>query len=156
MICVYMCVCACVCGLDYMIQAKGFDTRNHQSIIDILVLKTPSSIKSTHSGAPLIIHPGRDDRSPFEIVTILESAGANIDRLVMSHLDRTLQDQSKLLEYAKLGSLMEYDLFGMECSHYQVIAMHPLITGLIRLHFCVSVSYRGICYVLCFNWLFWS
>ena len=74
----------------------------------------------THAGAPLIIHPGRDDRSPFEIISILESAGASIDRTVMSHLDRTLQGTDKLLEFAKLGSLMEYDLFGIECSHYQV------------------------------------
>ena len=72
------------------------------------------------SGAPLIIHPGRDDRSPFEIISILESAGANIDRTVMSHLDRTLQNETKLLEFAKLGCIMEYDLFGIECSHYQV------------------------------------
>ena len=71
-------------------------------------------------GAPLIIHPGRDDRSPFEIIPILESAGARIDRTVMSHLDRTLQDEDKLLEFALLGCIMEYDLFGMECSHYQV------------------------------------
>ena len=83
------------------------------SIIGIMIVPTPS-------GAPLIIHPGRDDRSPFEIISILESAGANIDRTVMSHLDRTLQDQTKLLEFAKLGTLMEYDLFGTECSHYQV------------------------------------
>ena len=79
-----------------------------------------SSYQFVPPGAPLIIHPGRDDRSPFEIISILESAGANIDRTVMSHLDRTLQDEAKLLEFAKLGCIMEYDLFGMECSHYQV------------------------------------
>ena len=72
------------------------------------------------SGAPLIIHPGQDDRSPFEIISILESAGANIDRTVMSHLDTILQDETKLLEFAKLGCIMEYDLFGIECSHCQV------------------------------------
>ena len=72
------------------------------------------------SGAPLIIHPGREDESPFEIITILESAGADIGRTVMSHLDRTAQDKETLLELAGLGCLLEYDLFGMECSHYQV------------------------------------
>ena len=71
-------------------------------------------------GAPLIIHPGREDESPFEIVSILEAAGADVGRTVMSHLDRTVQDKGKLLELAQLGCLMEYDLFGMECSHYQV------------------------------------
>jgi phosphotriesterase-related protein len=79
-----------------------------------------SNFELVPSGAPLIIHPGRDDRSPFEIVSILESAGASIDRTVMSHLDRSLQGEDKVLEFAKLGCIMEYDLFGMECSHYQV------------------------------------
>ena len=83
-------------------------------------LHVATNFELVPSGAPLIIHPGRDDRSPFEIISILESAGASIDRIVMSHLDRTLQEGTKLLEFAKLGCIMEYDLFGIECSHYQV------------------------------------
>ena len=78
------------------------------------------SFYSIIAGAPLIIHPGRDDRAPFEIISILESAGASIDRTVMSHLDRTLQDKEKLLEFARMGCIMEYDHFGNEISHCQV------------------------------------
>ena len=82
------------------------------------------------AGAPLIIHPGRDDRAPFEIISILESAGASIHRTVMSHLDRTLQDKEKLLEFARMGCIMEYDHFGNEISHCQVQAfVHCLISS---------------------------
>jgi phosphotriesterase-related protein len=38
----------------------------------------------------------------------------------MSHLDRTLQDKEKLLEFARMGCIMEYDHFGNEISHCQV------------------------------------
>ena len=83
-----------------------------------------------HQGAPLIIHPGRKPESPFEILNILEAAGADISRTVMSHLDRTIFDPEQLLQFAKRGSYLEYDLFGIECSYYQVssdISDHLLI-----------------------------
>jgi len=40
--------------------------------------------------------------------------------MVMSHLDRTIFDHDRLLEFARCGCFLEYDLFGIECSHYQV------------------------------------
>jgi len=51
---------------------------------------------------------------------VLEAAGADISHTVMSHLDRTIFDKEQLLQLAKRGSYLEYDLFGIECSHYQV------------------------------------
>uniref|UniRef100_A0A6I8P3X9 N-acetyltaurine hydrolase n=1 Tax=Ornithorhynchus anatinus TaxID=9258 RepID=A0A6I8P3X9_ORNAN len=39
-------------------------------------------------GCPVIIHPGRDQRAPFQIIRILQEAGADISKTVMSHLDR--------------------------------------------------------------------
>ena len=47
-------------------------------------------------------------------------AGADISHTVMSHFDRTFFDNQRLLEFAKRGCYLEYDLFGMECSHYEV------------------------------------
>lgn len=72
------------------------------------------------AGAPLIIHPGRDERAPFEILDILEASGADISRTVMSHLDRTFFDDKVVLEFAQHGCFLEYDFFGIECSHYPV------------------------------------
>uniref|UniRef100_A0A5F9D2K5 N-acetyltaurine hydrolase n=1 Tax=Oryctolagus cuniculus TaxID=9986 RepID=A0A5F9D2K5_RABIT len=39
-------------------------------------------------GCPVIIHPGRNPRAPFQIIRVLQEAGADISKSVMSHLDR--------------------------------------------------------------------
>ncbi|KAM6314793.1 N-acetyltaurine hydrolase isoform 2-T2 [Aegotheles albertisi] len=46
-------------------------------------------------GCPVIIHPGRSSDAPFQIIRILQEAGADISKTVMSHLDRirTLIDE---------------------------------------------------------------
>ncbi|KAM3603962.1 uncharacterized protein V6R79_004624 [Siganus canaliculatus] len=69
-------------------------------------------------GCPVIIHPGRNPAAPAEVVRILQEAGGDISKTVMSHLDRTLFDNGELLEFAKLGSYLEYDLFGVEMLNY--------------------------------------
>ena len=38
----------------------------------------------------------------------------------MGHLDRTVLDPETLLEFAKRGSMLEYDLFGWETSQYSL------------------------------------
>ncbi|KAF5902851.1 phosphotriesterase-related protein [Clarias magur] len=72
----------------------------------------------TQLGCPVIIHPGRNRAAPGEIVRILQEAGGDISKTVMSHLDRTIFDHDELLEFAKLGSYLEYDLFGTEMLDY--------------------------------------
>ncbi|KAM9288177.1 N-acetyltaurine hydrolase isoform 2-T2 [Cariama cristata] len=39
-------------------------------------------------GCPVIIHPGRNSDAPFQIIRILQEAGADASKTVMSHLDR--------------------------------------------------------------------
>ncbi|XP_009885414.1 PREDICTED: phosphotriesterase-related protein isoform X2 [Charadrius vociferus] len=39
-------------------------------------------------GCPIIIHPGRNSDAPFQIIRILQEAGADASKTVMSHLDR--------------------------------------------------------------------
>jgi phosphotriesterase-related protein len=70
------------------------------------------------TGAPLMIHPGRDQRAPREILVILEQAGADLSRTVMCHIDRTVDRQEVLAELAATGCVLEYDLFGFEHSYY--------------------------------------
>ena len=38
-------------------------------------------------GCPVIIHPGRHPQSPGEITRVLQEAGGNISKTIMSHLD---------------------------------------------------------------------
>ncbi|GFN96672.1 phosphotriesterase-related protein [Plakobranchus ocellatus] len=80
-----------------------------------------SATVQTDLGCPVIIHPGRNPEAPGEAMRILLEAGGKAQHTVMSHLDRTIFDMSALLEYAELGSYLEYDLFGIEVSHYQLL-----------------------------------
>lgn len=71
-------------------------------------------------GCPVTIHPGRNHQSPWDIIRIYQEAGGHADRLVMSHMDRTICEIPELLEFAKLGCYIDYDLFGIETSNYQL------------------------------------
>ena len=42
------------------------------------------------TGAPLLIHPGRDETGPLQVIEILAEAGADLSRTIMGHLDRTV------------------------------------------------------------------
>lgn len=65
-------------------------------------------------------HPGRDEKAPFEIMRIYLEAGGSASKCVMSHLDRTLLSDEKLLEFSKIGCYCQMDLFGTEVSWYQL------------------------------------
>lgn len=66
-------------------------------------------------------HPGRDSpNSPFEVLRIYLEAGGDASKCIMSHLDRTIMDDDKLLEFSDLGGYCQYDFFGLECSHFQM------------------------------------
>ena len=70
------------------------------------------------TGAAVLIHPGRDPSAPREILDVLAEAGGDIGRTIMGHLDRTIDDTDDLLDLAKSGCYLEYDLFGWEVSNY--------------------------------------
>ena len=70
------------------------------------------------TGASILIHPGRDDAAPREVLDVLAESGADLGRVIMGHLDRTTTDYGVLTEIARSGCYLEYDLFGMESSHY--------------------------------------
>jgi phosphotriesterase-related protein len=70
------------------------------------------------TGAPILVHPGRNEAAPLEILEVLAEAGADIGRTIMGHLDRTVADFGALLEVARSGCYLEYDLFGQESSYY--------------------------------------
>ncbi len=64
------------------------------------------------TGAAITIHPGRHVDSPFEIIDVLECAGADIGRVVMGHMERTGLDEAGLLQLARTGCILEWDWFG--------------------------------------------
>ena len=60
----------------------------------------------------ITIHPGRHIDSPFQILDILEAAGADPARVVMGHMERTGLDHVRLRDLAHRGCYLEYDWFG--------------------------------------------
>ncbi len=66
------------------------------------------------TGAGLTVHPGRLDESPLQIVRVLEQAGADMERVVIEHIDRTAYSFDTMVEIAKAGCYLEFDCFSME------------------------------------------
>ena len=77
-----------------------------------------SATAQRETGAAILIHPGRHDSAPMEIIDILSDAGADVSRVIMGHLDRTIENFETLAEIAATGCFLEWDLFGNELSHY--------------------------------------
>ena len=70
------------------------------------------------TGAPILIHPGRDETAPLEIMEVLAEAGADLNRTIIGHLDRTVFLKDTYAKIAEAGCYMEWDLFGREASYY--------------------------------------
>ena len=70
------------------------------------------------TGAPLLIHPGRNPQAPLAIMEIVKESGGIARRTLMSHIDRTIFDFETLDQLAETGCYIEYDLFGSESTHY--------------------------------------
>jgi len=70
------------------------------------------------TGAALMIHPGRHERLPLQIVDFIRKEGADLGRTIMCHIERTIADPAVLADLAATGVYLEYDLFGLETSYY--------------------------------------
>ena len=70
------------------------------------------------TGAPILIHPGRDEAAPFEIIEVLAEAGADLGRTIMGHIERTIFKLEDFKRVAESGCYVEWDLFGNERSYY--------------------------------------
>ena len=87
---------------------------------------TPNERKSVRAaaeaakqtGAPLMIHPGRHQTAPETHLEELRKVGLDLRRVIMCHIDRTVSDPGRLKAIADTGCYLEYDLFGIEISHY--------------------------------------
>jgi len=71
-------------------------------------------IAQQHTGASINVHPGRNDRAPLEILDIMLRTGADLSRVVISHMDRCGYSLETRLALLQSGCFIEYDLFGFE------------------------------------------
>jgi len=77
-----------------------------------------SVLTQKETGAAITVHPGRDERSPFEIIDVLKEAGADLKKVIIGHVDRTIFSEDLLKDLAREGCFLEYDMFGLETSYY--------------------------------------
>ena len=68
--------------------------------------------------APPSMHPGRHPDQPQEVADFVRVKGGRMDRLIISHIDRTVFDVERLRRLADTGCVLEWDLFGQESSYY--------------------------------------
>lgn len=81
------------------------------------VLRAAARAQGT-TGAAILIHPGRAQGAPLEHIKTVKSAGGDVERVIMSHVDRTLFTLDSMLGLADSGCVLEFDLFGTESSYY--------------------------------------
>jgi phosphotriesterase-related protein len=87
-------------------------TDNEKKVVRAAVLA------QRETGAALMIHPGRRERLPLELLEMVGKEGGDLSRTIMCHVERTIADRGVLLELARTGVYLEYDLFGLETSYY--------------------------------------
>jgi len=91
----------------------------------ILIASAHASIET---GASISIHPGNDDRSPYEIVTLLAKEGVPESKIIIGHLSIAFEDRSLLKDLAETGCFLEYDHFGsFEDSSFEYRGITDLI-----------------------------
>ena len=101
-----------------------------------------AALAQQETGASINVHPGRHREAPLEIVDVIQSAGGDVNRLVMSHIDRTFADFDDAVELADTGCVLEYDFFGIETSYYWFNDT-DLPTDYMRLAYIRSLIERG-------------
>jgi len=83
-------------------------TRNEEKVL------RAAANAQRQTGAPLMVHPGRNASAPLEIIAILSKAGADIGRTIICHIDRTLRQPKDLHKLAETGCCLAYDMCGEE------------------------------------------
>jgi len=66
------------------------------------------------TGALITVHPGWFEDSPLAILDVLAEAGADLRRVVMSHMSIAVGSHDTRVKLAKTGCYLEWDLFGWD------------------------------------------
>lgn len=77
-----------------------------------------SVLAHKNSGLPLLIHPGRNQFAPLEIIKYIDDLGADLKNVVLGHIDRTIFDFEILKETAETGVFLNLDLWGHDSPFY--------------------------------------
>jgi phosphotriesterase-related protein len=66
------------------------------------------------TGLAINVHPSRNENGPLEAIEVLREAGAQLDRVVISHMERCGYLLKTHLRVLEVGCYVEYDSFGTE------------------------------------------
>jgi len=91
-------------------------------------------LAQAETGASLNVHPGRDPDQPQQIADFIIAEGGEPGRTIISHVDRTVFDDDRLLRLADTGCVVELDLFGLEASYYPLDLRVDLPNDAMRLN----------------------
>lgn len=75
-------------------------------------------IAQVQTGAPVLIHPGRDEELPLQILEAIAEWGGDLTHTVMGHIERTIYSRDALKRLAETGAFLNFDLFGHDSSYY--------------------------------------
>jgi phosphotriesterase-related protein len=73
-----------------------------------------AAIAQRKTGALVTVHPGFFEDSPLAILDVLAEAGADLRRVVMSHMSIAVSSHNTRVKLAKKGCYLEWDLFGWD------------------------------------------
>jgi phosphotriesterase-related protein len=73
-----------------------------------------AAIAQSQTGLAITIHPSRNEAGPNDAIKVLRSAGADLRRVVICHMDRCGYSLETRLDILEAGCYVEYDLFGKE------------------------------------------
>jgi len=111
------------------------------------------------TGCPVLIHPGHHEESHLAILEILDKAGCPPERVIMGHLDWSIDAFDVLTRIAETGCFLEYDVFGFEASGLGYLGgyMDPLTDAqrITHLEFLVSSGYGDkitVAQDVCMKW----
>ncbi|MCH8207302.1 MAG: hypothetical protein IH956_09920 [Chloroflexi bacterium] len=85
------------------------------------------------TGAPVLIHPGRDEAAPAEIIGELKDVGADMAHTVMGHIERTVFQLPVLREVAESGCYINWDLVGTESSYYGAYKVNSMPNDAVKM-----------------------
>jgi phosphotriesterase-related protein len=109
-------------------------------LVDAILTPTrePSLLSSQVQQGPG--HPPSEQ--PHQIAEFVATHAGDLDRVIISHIDRTIFDESDLLKLADTGCVIEFDLFGREQSYYR-LADIDMPNDAVRLRFIRSLIDHG-------------
>ena len=127
----------------YDIPIDVWDLREYEDMVpnEIKVLRA-SARAHNETGAPISVHiyNYRPNRMAHHALDILESEGANLERVTICHLD-TRPDADYVASVADRGAFVEFDTFGME--QYSDAGFSQMPRDLERIQLVVDTIERG-------------